>query len=356
MNDALDLNKAENAGEEVENGGTAANIETDENAETAQILENAEENIFLSSLRSLTEKDIDLNETAQTAKKPPVDFVRYFILLICLSIFVYAGYSIVKQLFEYAEAANDNNMLREIFYGNALGDMQTLRRARANRPIQDILSLQRQTARDEVGVIVSEGVPEADSRRAGLNRLFAEIPNMYGHIRVSGTNVDYPVVQWTDDDYYLTRNVYGLNQSSGAVFTDSRNDKNVDNNLHTILYGHNMANGTMFSSLMNLDKRQDLFNEGVIELTTPDGIYFYEIFSVHIVHPMFYYREIAFESEERYVEWLYEMKELSRFQKENIVFTPESRIITLSTCTNYTWGNPRFAVQGVLIDVWRYSR
>ena len=355
MNDALDLNKSENTAKEVTATEITENTDTPENTESVQVLENAEENLFLSSLQNLSEKDIDLNETAQTAKKPPVDFVRYFILLICLSIFAYAGYSIVNQLFGYAEAANDNALIREMFYGrdDGLGDMQTLRRARATRPIQDILSLQRQTVR-AIGVIVSDGVAEADQRRAQLDRIFAEIPNVYGWIRVSHTNVDYPVVQWTDNDYYLTRNVYGFNQASGAIYTDYRNDKNVDNNLNTIIYGHNMANGTIFSSLMNLEKNPDAFHDGVIELITPDGIYFYEIFSVHVVHPMFYYREIAFSSDERYVEWLYEMQSLSTHQKD-IVFTPDSRIITLSTCTNW-WNNPRFAVHGVLIDVLRYSR
>ena len=316
---------------------------------------NDETGVFLSSLEDLSEKDIELNETALTAKKPPVDFVRYFILLICLSVFVYAGYSIVQQLFEYAEAANDSTMLRDMFYGreDALGDMQTLGRARVNRPIQDILSLQRQTVR-EVSVVISEGVTVADQKRTQLDRI-SDIPNMYGWIRVSGTNVDYPVVQWNDNDYYLTRNVYGVYSASGSIYTDFRNDRNVDNNLNTIIYGHNMANGTVFSTLMNLEKSRETFDNGMIELTTPDGVYLYEVFSVHRVNPLYYYREVAFESEARYVEWLYEMKSLSRHDKEHIMFTPASRIITLSTCTN-TWRNPRFAVHGVLIDVLRYSR
>jgi sortase B len=347
MNDALNLNKTDEI-EEIE--------EVEEINEVEEIEEIKEENIFLSSLENLTAKDIDLNETAQTAKKPSIDFVRYFIISICLSIFVYAGYSIVQQLLGYAEAANEHDAIREMFYGrdDALREMQILRRARTSRPIQDILSLQRQTTRD-VGVVVSEGVTEADQRRAQLEGVFAHIPNMFGWIKISHTDVDYPVVQSDDNYYYLDRNVYGHIQFSGSIYVDYRNDRNVDNNLNTILYGHNMQNGTMFSSLMNFAKSQEAFENGRIEFTTPDGIYIYEIFSVYTVDPFFYYREVTFHSEEWYVEWLYEMKSLSwPFQKEDIVFTPESRIMTLSTCTNH-WGNPRFAVHAVLIDVLRYS-
>ena len=346
MNDVLDLNKTGNVPEEIKeapaDGGGSAQV--------------SEVPVFLSSLSDFTEKDIDLNETAKAEKKPPIDFARYFILLVCLAVFAFAGYSIVNQLFEYAEAANDTDLLREMFYGreDALSQMQELRRARITRPIQDILSLQRQTVR-EIGVIVSEGVAVADQMRAQLDGMFANIQNMYAWIKVSHTNVDYPVVQWTDNDYYLRRNVYGFAQTSGSIYTDFRNDKNVDKNLNTIIYGHNMANGTFFSSLMNLDKHEDSFNDAIIELTTPDGIYYYEVFSVHVANPMFYYRETWFESGERYVEWLYEMKERSKFQKD-IIFTPQSRIITLSTCTNWmARGNPRLAVHGVLIDVLRYS-
>ncbi|MCL2099522.1 MAG: class B sortase [Oscillospiraceae bacterium] len=331
-------------------------IDVIDTIDVIDVIDVIEDNIFLNSLEELTEKDIDLNETAKTAKKPPVDFVRYFMLLVCVSVFLYASYYIVQLLLGYAEAANENDLLREMFYGreDALGDMHIMRKAGLTRPIRDILSLQRQTSR-EVGVIITEGVTEADQRRVALAGFFATINDMYGWLRVSGTNVDYAVVQADDDEYYLRRNVYGFSQQSGSIFVDHRNDKNVDNNLNTILYGHNMANNTMFGTLLNYAKDPNVFNNGFIELITPDGVYIYEVFSSHVAHPLFYYRETSFSSEERYVEWLYEMKALSRpFHKENIEFTAESRIITLSTCTN-TPANPRFAIHGVLVDVLRYS-
>jgi sortase B len=241
-----------------------------------------------------------------------------------------------------------------MFYGDddTVEEIQNLRRARTTYPIQDILSLQKQEVR-EIGAIISEGVGEADKKKAQLERV-SDISDLYGWIRINGTNVDYPVVQAEDNDYYLYRNVYGHNQFAGSLYVDWRNDKNTYNNLNIIIYGHNMANGTMFSDLIKFGNNRDIFNNGLIEFITWNGIYYYEVFSAHIAHPMFYYRETDFESEEEYVRWLYEMKSLSIFENERVEFTAQSKIITLSTCMN-TVINPRFAVHAVLVDVQRYS-
>jgi hypothetical protein len=121
-----------------------------------------------------------------------------------------------------------------------------------------------------------------------------------------------------------------------------------------------MGDRSMFSDLINFGKNEELFNNGLIEIMTSDGIYYYEVFSVHIADPWFHYRKTVFLDEEgnhdseEYIKWLYEMKSLSIFENERVEFTPESKIITLSTCTN-TFINPRFAVHGILVGVNRYS-
>jgi sortase B len=185
-----------------------------------------------------------------------------------------------------------------------------------------------------------------------IAQLENHIDNMYGWIRIPGTNVDYPVVQGEDNMYYLQNNIFGAPQFSGAIYVDYRNDKNVDNNLNTVIYGHNMSNGTMFSSLLRLAQTQELFDNGQIELITPDGTYIYEIFSAHITDQRCFITEKSFQNGKEYVEWLYEMKSLSIFPNDRVEFTPDSRIITLSTCTN-AFDNPRFAVHGVLVEVLR---
>jgi len=328
--------------------------------EVSQGIGDAAENdsIFLSSLKELREEDIELNETAKSQKKPPVDYIRYFLLFLCLGTLAYSTYYIIDTLFQYAEAAEVHAIHRGIFHDDdSSGELDTLGflpRASAAFPIQDMLSMQRQPHQTrEIVAAVRAGVDGAAQRRVQFERLRASgISSIYGWIEIGGTNIDYPVVQAHDNDFYLRRNPHGHDQHSGSLFTDYRNDRNVDNNRNTIIYGHNVGNGTKFSALMRFYSNRELFENSLIRLTTPDGVYIYQAFSVHIADPWLFFREVWWSSDEAYVEWLYYMKSLSRFHRDGIYFTPETRIITLQTCTN-TWANPRLVVHGVLVDVIR---
>ncbi|MGL4797173.1 MAG: sortase domain-containing protein, partial [Paraclostridium sp.] len=74
-------------------------------------------------------------------------------------------------------------------------------------------------------------------------------------ITVDNTNIDYPVVQSKDNEYYLSKDFYNQDSSSGSIFMDYRNkfdDKNI------ILYGHNMKNKTMFNNILKF-KEENFF-------------------------------------------------------------------------------------------------
>lgn len=319
----------------------------------------AADNDFLISVKNMTENDIILNETAKTAKKPSFDFARYFILLVCVAIFVYSGYMIVEKLFSYAEAANDNKALYDLFYGeegNSDADesgIQTLKQTLKNIPIQDIHHVNKQGADNFIGAEIVDGVQELDKYKNELRKFKDINPDTYGWIRVSGTKVDFPVVQAYDNDYYLRRNFWGRDQPSGSIFADFRNDRDVSKNYNTILYGHNMADDSMFGTLMNYWNKQNVFDSGIIELITETAIYRYEVFSVHQEVPTYPYIETHFgpgQTFNSFVDFINDMQSRSHFIKEGIEFNENSRMITLSTCTN-TWRNPRLVVQGLLIEV-----
>ena len=77
-------------------------------------------------------------------------------------------------------------------------------------------------------------------------------------IQIENTNINYPVVQGSDNDYYLKHNFRKESNISGTVFVESAND--IDNDKNIILYGHNMRNGTMFNNITNY-KEESFFNE-----------------------------------------------------------------------------------------------
>lgn len=90
-------------------------------------------------------------------------------------------------------------------------------------------------------------------------QLKAENPNLIGWLKIDGTDINYPVMKSKDNSYYLTHSFDGKNSTAGALFMDYRSDA-VNPTTNTIIYGHNMNNGSMFGELKNF-LSEKYFNE-----------------------------------------------------------------------------------------------
>jgi len=318
--------------------------------------ERPEENeVFVSSLSAMTENDIILNEAAQNAKKPQADLVRYFMLLLSLAVFAYAGYQIIDRLHSYASAAKENDYIRLLMwdYDDDRPGNEGLKRTRANVPIKDILSLQKQTGARVIEAETSDGVRDIDRGRSNIKRVSIRNKDFYCWIKMyhtKPTNIDYPVVQTTDDDYYLKHSFDGKLIPSGAIYVAAANSRVILENRNTVIYGHNMLDGSMFQPIIDFGRYRDYFYNGIIELMTEEAVYYYEVFSAREEDPYYGYIETYFPDDETWIEFLYDMQARSNFKKD-LVFDADTRIVTLSTCINDTRRNWRFTVQGVLIEV-----
>ena len=95
--------------------------------------------------------------------------------------------------------------------------------------------------------------PDAETEAAILpayRELYAENPDLVGWLRVDGTNIDYPVLQTPgDNEYYLRRGFDRLYATSGSLFLDERCRITPDPTANWLIYGHNMADGSMFGEL-----------------------------------------------------------------------------------------------------------
>ena len=149
-------------------------------------------------------------------------------------------------------------------------------------------------------------------------------------LMVDGTNINYPVVQGSDNDFYLNHDINKNLKSSGWVFMDYRNKLDDDN---LIIYGHNLANKTAFGSLINL-YNDNWFNNSnhLIIVKTKNKKYIYEIFSIYEIEPEIYYLQNNFYKKE-YEEFLEVIKSRSIYNF-NVDLDSNSKILTLSTCTN----------------------
>ena len=83
-----------------------------------------------------------------------------------------------------------------------------------------------------------------------FNKLINKNPDTIGWIKVLGTDINYPVVQTNNNDFYLTHSFDKSYNKAGWIFADYRNKfDNTDKNI--VIYGHNMRDGSMFGSMLN---------------------------------------------------------------------------------------------------------
>lgn len=149
-------------------------------------------------------------------------------------------------------------------------------------------------------------------------------------IQIENTNINYPVVQSSDNDYYLKHNFRKESNISGTVFVESAND--IDNDKNIILYGHNMRNGTMFNNITNY-KEESFFNEdNKINIIMNNTLYEYEVFSVYVKNVNEVNLAIGFASEDEFINYAYNEAEESLYKKD-VDFSAEDNLITLVTCS-----------------------
>jgi SrtB family sortase len=107
-------------------------------------------------------------------------------------------------------------------------------------------------------------------------------PEYAGWIRIAGTAVDYPVARGPDNKKYLSMNFMGEKEKAGAIFMDYRCVEDFDG-FHTVIYGHNMKDGSMFSDLNRYTDPDWASAHGEIEITAPDGeTAVYRVFSARL--------------------------------------------------------------------------
>ncbi|BBH24940.1 SrtB family sortase [Paenibacillus baekrokdamisoli] len=188
------------------------------------------------------------------------------------------------------------------------------------------------------------------SQKLAQTERFAQLKeineDIVGWIQIPDTEIDYPIVQGEDNEYYLKHTFEKIKNVSGAIFMDYRNDPELQD-ANTIVYGHHMKNGTMFKALQNY-KDLDFFNKHrIIMYDTPTGHYEWEVFSVYVTSTEFYYIQPTFKTNEQYATFLNKIHSKSMHPSE-ITLVDQDRILTLSTCS-YEFDNARLVIHARLL-------
>lgn len=157
-----------------------------------------------------------------------------------------------------------------------------------------------------------------------------------GWIQVNGTNINYPFVQTSNNDYYLTHSFDKSYNDAGWVFMDYRN--NIDEmSKNTILYAHGRLDTTMFGSLKNIVKSNwySDSNNYVIKLSTEKENTLWQVFSVYHIKTTNDYIAVDFINDIEYQNLLDKLKNRSVYEF-NVEVNSNDKILTLSTCYNKT--------------------
>ncbi len=176
--------------------------------------------------------------------------------------------------------------------------------------------------------------------------------DVYAWISIPGTEIEYPVLQHDyDDSYYLNYNIDGTYGYPGCIYTESINSKDFQDN-NTVLYGHNMKDGTMFAGLHDFKDGTFMEENHVIYIYTPEEVLTYEIFAAYVYddrHIMYSFDFTDTEVYAAYLESIFERRSMSDNLNTSIEVTSEDKVITLATCIG-DQPNNRYLVQGVLRD------
>src|SRR5574344_2148834 len=167
-----------------------------------------------------------------------------------------------------------------------------------------------------------------------------------GWLTVPGTNIDYPVVQTTDNSYYLSHNFNKDKDYNGWVFMDNINvPQNLDKN--TIFFAHNRYySGVMFGTLSNVTKKKWYSEAQNISIyyNTLYEEYEWEVFSIYRIDVTDDYLKTIFKTDSEWLDFIDMIRARSIFKSDAIVGVND-KIITLSTCLD---NNQRLVVHAVL--------
>ena len=169
-------------------------------------------------------------------------------------------------------------------------------------------------------------------------------------IRIENTSINYPVVQTSDNDYYLHKDFNKEYSTCGWIFMDFKNSENFID-MNTVLYGHNIKSGIMFSDLQKILNKK-LGNEVIIEIYTKTEKREYRVFSSYMEEPEDYATKSNIVDEATQEKYIKEMLRRSS-TTYNVVPDKSDKLLTLSTCDNT--GKNRILIHSVYVGGETYT-
>ena len=182
-----------------------------------------------------------------------------------------------------------------------------------------------------------------------FQELMLYYPDITGWLYCPNTSINYPVVQTDNNQYYMHRLPDGTESAGGSLFVDCTNAWGFTD-ANSVIYGHDMKDGTMFGYLHNFDSQTYYENHPEFYLLTPVGNYRMDIVCTAVVpsDSWIYQKQM---DEEQLQTWLAQVRQTSLIRPKEDVGEDAQCFLTLSTCS-YEYENARFVVVGALKKIY----
>ena len=183
--------------------------------------------------------------------------------------------------------------------------------------------------------------------------LWQTCPDAYSWIRIPNTQVDYPVCQMVEGDqsFYLNHRADKVAEFAGAIYSENYNRRDYTDPV-TVLYGHDMSNGSMFQNLHLYEDRAFIKKNKDVIVYLPDRVLHYKIFAAYNYDD----RHLLLANDnftdpyvlDKFQQEILAQQSMTGFVDQNTLLTKDSHILTLSTCNAYD--DQRYLVQCLLMN------
>lgn len=287
---------------------------------------------------SKNKKDVKSNQKmtrrSSRTEKRKKNIISFFVSSVCIALLIY---SVINIYIWYKDSKAIKNEVSQL-----------------NKIVTITETTETEEGKEEIKVVESEeekSSPYWDYIKMNLIDVdFKELEkvnsDVKGWVQVNGTNINYPFVQTSNNDYYLTHSITKQKNSAGWVFMDNRNNAKSFNK-NTILYAHARVNQYMFGSLKNTLKKNWLNNTNnhVIKLSTQSHNTLWQVFSVYHIPTNNDYIQTVFSSDDEFLEFTNMLKNRS-IHNFNTTINKDDKVLTLSTCYG---NNEKLVVHAKLI-------
>lgn len=241
--------------------------------------------------------------------------IRYILLTVCVCVFCYSAYNLINIYLNYKKIDDD--------YG-------------------------------ELAKTYTKEKEEKEEKESYLqinwDELLQRNKDVKAWIQIPNTNVNYPVLQGETNDTYIHSDIDHNELSAGSIFIASENEDPF-NDFNTVIYGHNMKNGSMFGKLKQMYESEKYKDSKYLWICTPNGKYRYEIFSMQYakvgsdVYTLFSAHDEQFEA------YVKKMAKQSKVDMKALGLGKDDYVVTLSTCTSDE--SVRFVVQARWVGTYK---